>query len=137
MNSLTSNPPEWDKQPCPYCGGTVIYVSNAMIYHGRQFGNGMCYVCAKCKASVGVHGRSATRQPLGILATEDMKNLKVGCHTMFDLAWKSGAIKRGDAYKIFAKKMNIPARQCHFGWFVKSDLERALKLLQEGKWWEQ
>lgn len=66
MESLTSNPPQWGQLPCPYCGGKVIYATNARIYHGRIYGNGKCYFCTHCRVSVGVHGKHATRRHIDI-----------------------------------------------------------------------
>ncbi len=39
---------------CRYCGSPVVFTSNAEIY-GKEYGNGKCYLCRKCKAFVGVH----------------------------------------------------------------------------------
>ena len=39
---------------CRYCGSPVVFTSNAEIY-GKEYGNGKCFLCRKCKAYVGVH----------------------------------------------------------------------------------
>ena len=33
---------------CNLCGGKVILCSNARIYHGREYGSGLCYYCLDC-----------------------------------------------------------------------------------------
>ena len=143
MKSLTENPIEWDKEPCPYCGGKVIYTSNAYIYHGRTYGNGMCYVCTNCKASVGVHSENgkghsknskASRRPLGILATQEMKPKKTLLHNRFDNYWQNQGYSRGHMYATLAKAMGIPHKQCHFGWFIDEDLDKANRVLED---WEE
>lgn len=137
IESLSSNPPQWDQYPCPYCGGEVKYVSNAEIYHGKKFGNGMCYLCTNCSASVGVHGEvePLKKRPLGILATHEMKMMKMECHRRFDYPWHTGKMRRGTCYKRLANLMKIEPSRCHFGWFNAADLERALKILNTENWW--
>ena len=34
---------------CRYCGNPVVFTSNAEIY-GKEYGNGKCFLCRKCKA---------------------------------------------------------------------------------------
>lgn len=136
MESLTSNPPQWDQLPCPYCGGKVIYATNARIYHGRIYGNGKCYFCTHYRVSVGVHGKHATRRPLGMLANERMRSLKQACHSLFDPVWRYQPIHRGSCYRMLANKMQINVKQCHFGWFNEEDLARALAILQDPDWWK-
>ncbi|MNO23023.1 hypothetical protein D3C76_128150 [compost metagenome] len=127
-----------DKYPipvsCPYCGGSVIYTSNATIY-GREYGNGRCYKCTSCDAYVGVHNR--TRIPLGRLANRELRELKKECHALFDPVWKLNKnIKREHAYGRLANVLDIPSNECHFGWFDKDLLIRALEILQQPGWYK-
>lgn len=122
-----------DKYPvpkiCPYCGNDVVLTSNAELY-GREYGNGKCYLCRNCKASVGVHPDLVT--PLGRLADKELKDLKMKCHELFDPYWKNKKMYRHECYKILAREMGIDAKECHFGWFDKGMLLRALSILQRG-----
>lgn len=137
IESLTEPPKHWNKYPCPYCGGKVIFTSNAYIYHGKTYGNGKCYVCTNCRTSCGVHGKPVpTKRPLGILATDEMKQLKQQCHSKFDEVWRDHKLKRGACYKRLAKLMNIKPQQCHFGWFNVDDLKRANAILSDKGWFE-
>lgn len=141
MESLTKKPPYWDEFPCPYCGGNVIFTTNARIYHGREYGNGKCYLCIQCEASVGVqgcgkNGKKPTRRPLGVLADTRMKSLKQACHSLFDPVWRYQPVHRGDCYRKLAVKMHIRAKHCHFGWFNETDLNKALAILKEPDWWQ-
>ena len=114
---------------CPYCPGTVILTSNDYIY-GRLYerhGNSNIYVCTGCKASVGTHYDGRT--PLGRMANAELKALKMTAHTLFDPMWKSGRMKRKQAYNDLAKKLGIPVRECHFGWFDKPMLLKAIQIL--------
>lgn len=136
MKSLVKKPNPWNEKPCPYCGGKVIYTDNSRIYHGRTYGNGKCFVCINCGASVGVHGDCPpSHKPLGLLATPQMKHLKMSCHNLFDRVWRRRLKSRGECYRILAKKMGIPVKQCHFGWFNETDLKRVIKILNDSDWW--
>jgi len=67
---------------------------------------------------------------LGILADGRLKNLKVQCHDLFDYFWKSNKMSRAQAYVEMAARLNIPADECHFGWFDEEMLLRAKEILK-------
>jgi len=118
---------------CIYCGADVIFTSNAAVY-GSEYGNGKCYKCTRCDAFVGVHTK--TDIPLGILANKELRELKKQCHALFDPVWKEqNNMQRGQAYRILAKKLDIPVEQCHFGWFGKETLEKCVKIMNAEKWY--
>lgn len=120
-------------EQCPYCGSAVVYMSNARIY-GREFGNGRCYACTQCDAYVGVH--TGTQIPLGRLANRELRELKKECHALFDPVWKQNKnIKREHAYGRLANVLGIPHRECHFGWFDKTQLLRAREILSVPGWY--
>jgi hypothetical protein len=112
---------------CPYCSSKVIYTNNKEVY-GRKFGNGKCYKCTNCDSYVGVH--NGTNIPLGRLANRELRKLKKDAHALFDPQWKNGNKKREHAYRDLAKKLGIPTKECHFGWFDKPMLEKAISILQ-------
>jgi hypothetical protein len=114
-------------ETCEYCGSPVIFGSNALIY-GKEYGNGRCYKCTGCDAYVGVH--TGTRIPLGRLATKELRELKKRAHSLFDPLWKAGGLSRGAAYSKLAIDLGIPASECHFGWFDKPTLGRAIRILE-------
>lgn len=113
-------------ETCSYCNSKVIYTSNKEIY-GKKFGNGKCYKCTECDAYVGVH--DGTNIPLGRIANKELRTLKKKAHALFDPIWKNGEKKRGEAYGDLAKKLGIPKKECHFGWFDKEMLEKAIEVL--------
>ena len=121
---------------CIYCGAQVIFTSNAEVY-GREYGNGKCYRCTKCDSYVGVH--DGTNIPLGRLANKEIRALKVQCHNLFDPAWKGSQkhLRRGEAYKLLARELGIPAKECHFGWFDKDMLLRCMEILKNPKWYAE
>lgn len=112
---------------CNLCGGKVEYISNDKIY-GRKYGSGFCYHCKECGAYVGTH-KHRPHIALGILADAELRELKKQCHDIFDCQWKSGKIKRKKAYENLAEKLEIPVAECHFGWFDKPMLEKAIEIL--------
>lgn len=119
---------------CIYCGATVIYTTNAEIY-GREYGNGKCYKCTACDAYVGVH--AGTHIPLGRLANKELRTLKKECHTLFDPSWKNNRhLSREKAYGRLATLLDIPTKECHFGWFDKATLCRAKAILSKPGWYK-
>lgn len=142
MKSLTKEPPEWDKLPCQHCGGKVVYAPNSNIYHGKSYGNGMCYYCTKCFSMCGVHSKpndyaTPSRRPLGLLATKTMRQKKMKCHELFDTVWRNKKLcKRQMCYKKLATRMGIPKKQCHFGWFNEARLDQALDVLKDHDWYK-
>lgn len=130
MRKIKHGVPPFDMTVCPYCGSHVILTSNSAIY-GREYGNGKCYKCTKCDAYVGVH--TGTRIPLGRLANKELRELKKKCHALFDPMWKSGEKSRGECYRWLSGKLQIPLRECHFGWFDKEQLLQSLNILEGRK----
>lgn len=122
---------KFEPQPtkCHFCGGEVIFTTNDKIY-GKIYGNGMCYLCTKCGAYVGVHDNSKTA--LGILSNKEMKEWKIKCHDLFDKQWGSGKYNRNYLYKKLAGQMNIERSHCHFGHFDLEELKKAYYLIS--KW---
>ena len=116
---------------CDVCGSTNIrYTSNAEIYHGKQYGNGYCYLCDNCKSSVGIHN-TKSKIPLGRFATKEMKRLKMECHKKFDVFWKEKGFKRKDCYGYLAKQLGLHLRETHFGWFDTDYLLKALNIINK------
>lgn len=119
---------------CNICGKkTVIYTSNKVIY-GKEYGSGKCYYCTNCGAYVGTH-KPRPDEALGLLATKEMRDMKMRCHDLFDAMWRNIENKkeqhkaRNKAYKRLARELNIPVEECHFGWFDMNMLTKAYNIL--------
>jgi hypothetical protein len=112
---------------CNLCGGKVIYTTNDKIY-GRRYGSGYCYLCTNCRAYVGTH-KPRPKEAFGILANEEMRNLKKLCHSIFDNLWKTPQ-ERITKYKLLAQKMGIEEKNCHFGYFDLYLLNKAYEILK-------
>ena len=134
-----------DLQPkiCNICNGKVEYITNDKIY-GKKYGSGYCYYCKNCGAYVGTH-KPRPKEALGLLANEEMRNWKMWCHNLFDVLWKGGRIydkehnkvkeikpkmTRSKAYYKLATEMNIPMKECHFGYFNVKQLKQAYAILK-------
>ena len=113
---------------CNICGGKVEYITNDKIY-GRRYGSGYCYHCTKCGAYVGTH-KSRPRIAIGILANKDRREMKMACHEAFDALWDTSK-KRKRLYKKLAKRLNIDAADCHFGYFDLDMLNSAYIIITE------
>lgn len=117
---------------CNLCGGRVILCSNARIYHGREYGSGLCYYCLKCGAYVGTH-KPRPKEAMGLLADEPMRRGKKMCHDLFDPLWrekKKANHKWNSAYRWLAGEMGIPVEDCHFGYFDIHQLRQAYRILK-------
>ena len=121
-----------NKQPkqCNLCGSKVVYITNDKIY-GFKYGSGEAYLCTECKAYVGTH-KPRPREALGILSNEEMRNLKIKCHDIFDSMWRTGK-ERKDLYEKLASELHIPVRECHFGYFDLERLKRAYEIVRGWK----
>lgn len=113
---------------CNLCGGKVEFIDNSLIY-GKSYGSGKAYRCTKCGAYVGTH-KNNPHCPLGILADEEMQDLRRLCHALFDSMWSNGK-ERSQEYKKLADKLGISYKKCHFGMFDKEMLKKAINILKE------
>ena len=53
---------------CNLCGGEVILCSNARVYHGREYGSGLCCYCLGCGAYAGTH-KPRPQEAMGLLGS--------------------------------------------------------------------
>ena len=113
---------------CNICRGKVEYIPIERIY-GRSYGSGWCYRCTQCGAYVGTHINNP-KKPLGILANENMRELRKMCHAVFDKRWNT-AKERSKAYADLADKLGIKVEDCHFAMFDEEMLRKALLVLLE------
>lgn len=122
---------ELQPKVCNICKkDTVIYASNSIIY-GKEYGSGKCYYCTNCGSYVGTHKPRPT-EAMGLLATKEMRDMKMKCHDLFDATWKNEKERhkaRKASYERLAKDLNIPVDECHFGWFDMDMLIKAYDIL--------
>lgn len=118
---------------CNICSGTSVRSARNSEIYGREYGNGMCFICDDCGAFVGCHPDG---KPLGILANKEMRELKKQCHALFDPVWKDKKLlKRNEVYYRLSKRLGIEQKDCHFGHFDIPMLEKALEVLRVQYWY--
>lgn len=116
--------------PCP-CGKEALwYPDSKHIYGGRDYGP--MYYCKECGARVGVHkvGKKPWQNPLGTPAGAKLRRLRGEAHALFDPFWQNGIYKRNEAYRRLAKKLGIPAEDCHIGMFDEEMCKRVIDLIR-------
>lgn len=95
-----------------YCTGCEKYVSarltngEEMYPHRKDLYALPFWVCPDCPAFVGCHHKtSQPTRPLGVLATQKLKDERKKIHAVLDPLWKSGLIPRAKAYAYVSKKL--------------------------------
>ena len=112
---------------CPYCGKKAEWTSNDVVY-GRKYGKSwMCYYCWECDAYVGCHQN--TKLPLGTMANKELRTLRMECHALFDPLWKSGQMKRRDAYRYLFKNTGVK----HIAWANEEECQKIISFLKDSK----
>lgn len=117
-------------ETCRFCQSHVHYVNNKEIY-GRSYGRWpYAYLCSnkECGAFVGVHPN--TQIPMGTLADAATRAARKEAHSVFDQIWKTNLMKRGEAYKWLAKRLDIEKWRCHIAWFDTVTCKRVVKVCQ-------
>ena len=110
-----------------YCGADAVLRSNAVLYNGKQYGNGWAYVCSrfpKCRGSVGTHPDG---RPLGTIADDDTKEWRKKAHAVVDPLWKSGKYKRGVVYAKLSKEFG---KQVHIGEATVEDCKKIVNAIE-------
>lgn len=87
--------------------------------------------CPCGSALVGCHPGTIT--PLGTPADKDTRRARMAAHDAFDPLWKSKTLRRTEAYKRLASKLNIRAEDCHIGLFDIATCLRVQMLVMTGE----
>tara|TARA_R110000868_G_scaffold156404_1_gene383238 strand:- start:191 stop:577 length:387 start_codon:yes stop_codon:yes gene_type:complete len=66
------------------------------------------WICDTCKNFVGTHHKSTNpTKPLGVIATPEIKKLRILIHSKLDKIWKEKIMTRKKVYKKISDKMNF------------------------------
>lgn len=115
---------------CDYCERPPRLLTGAELYpHRPDLAHRYFYRCDQCDAQVGCHPGST--RPLGSLANAGLRKARMEAHAEFDALWKSGAMKRGDAYSWIAKELGLHIHDTHIGSFDESTCRRVVKACRE------
>jgi hypothetical protein len=85
---------------------------------------------------VGTHKQSPTHAPLGRLAKEPLRRLKIEAHALFNPLWRAAMKHRGwsqlkartTAYAWLASEMKIPSGKCHIGYFDEDQTKLVIEI---------
>ena len=109
---------------CQYCNNPSKLVIGKELYpHRPDLYSLKFWQCKPCNAYVGCHKDS--NRPKGSLANKPTREARKRAHAAFDPLWKSGQMKRGEAYKWLSEKLG---KQIHIG---ESDVEMCNKVISE------
>ena len=119
--------------PTCYCGSPSHLDSNVKIYNGKEYGNGMVWLCDRfpeCRGSVGCHPDS---RPLGTIADEATKEARKRVHAVIDPLWQvqtRGKQKaRGSVYGYISEVTGI--KPYHTGSLTEEQCELVLEKVKE------
>jgi len=107
---------------CPDCPGTLTLRTDSA---GR-----LAYLCTRkgCRGRLGAHQESG--EPLGTPADARTRGLRKDAHEVFDRIWKTGKMKRKEAYAWLRKKLELDPDKGHISMFNAEQckhLERAVR----------
>lgn len=120
-----------EKPICPYCGAAAVLRDSIVIYRVRSYG--MIWICFPCNAYVGCHKNSKDHAPLGRLANAELREWKMKAHAVFDPLWKTGTMKRKEAYKHLAGLLGISPGDTHIGMFDVDMCKKVIEVLKDGQ----
>lgn len=107
---------------CRYCGGPLGWVTGKTVYPHRPDLHGRTFVmCEPCWAYVGCH--PGTDRPLGSVADAELRRWRMRAHAAFDWTWRSGRMRRGEAYGWLAQELGLPRERCHIGGFEREECQ--------------
>lgn len=92
---------------------------------------GLFYGCStypKCKAA---HGAHPDGRPLGIPADKPTKDARIKAHEAFDQLWKSGRMRRGDAYRWLQTVLGLDKDSAHIGRFTIEQCNQLIEAVQK------
>ena len=124
---------------CSYCSLPAQLVNGNVLYpHRDDLGHKLFWQCAPCDAYVGCHppagpdglgGQGDGTVPLGRLANAELRRAKNAAHAAFDPLWRSGRLKRHQAYGWLAKQMGLNKSRCHIGEFDLVQCKQVLEVV--------
>lgn len=94
---------------CCNCDRVVLaekITGGAAYPHRRDLSHLFFWQCPACFNFVGTH-RGKKARPLGVIATDEMKRMRVSIHKTIDPIWQTGAMARSQVYKKMAEYLDI------------------------------
>jgi len=101
---------------CGDCGFPMRLGSSLLARSGKT------YTCIRCGS---IHGADPDGNPAGIPGNKDTRMWRIKAHDAFDQLWKSGMMRRPQAYAWLRKVMDLKGHEAHIGTF---DIEQCRRL---------
>lgn len=118
------------KRFCPYCQSKCKVQDSSVIY-GRSYGPVLiCTRFPACDSYVGCHRNG---RPLGTLANAELRRFRNAAHAAFDPIWKTGRMRRQEAYAWLAKRLGIDKYECHIAMFDLDMCGKVIEICREEK----
>lgn len=119
---------------CPYCTEPAVLVDSKVVT-SNSFGTKV-WLCQPCKAWVWVHPGAETNAPMGRLANEELRCLKVRAQVVFNQMWHRGRsllgvtadAARKAAYHWLAEQMGISVRNCQIGFLDEEQTKQVIEI---------
>ena len=117
----------------PVCELHELEAKLTKTIYGHQW---VCQMSPYCDARVGCH--PGTKEPLGTLATSEVREARIGAHAAFDALWKR-KIDRGNCtphmartagYRWLAGQLGIPEDRCHIAMFDAHTCRQVVRLCE-------
>jgi hypothetical protein len=115
-----------DLRQCLECGLLAKSVSGKRIYPHRADLYVRRFWLCDCGAYVGSH--QGNGEPLGHPVGAEGRKARNAAHAAFDPLWKSGRMRRSDAYKWLADQLGQPAGQTHISWMTAEQARRVVTI---------
>lgn len=110
------------KGACPECGSDMV------LRYTLKFGGRYFYGCSEYPICNAIHGcHQDSKKPFGIPADKETKQWRIKAHKSFDWLWKSGNMKRAEAYKWMQLSLGLSSKKAHIGMF---DLNQCRQLIE-------
>ena len=120
---------------CPKCGKFAKLIPRVEL--GKHFSEGMVYACSNypdCDTYVGCH--PGTDRPLGTMAGQSLRSVRVKAHRAFDWAWKSKRLSRTEAYGLMADILELPDRLSHIAMLDKDQCRKVIDAFNSFRPWK-
>ncbi len=109
---------------CIECAKIAKKVEGSQVYPHRADLHSQTYWLCECGAYCGSHAES--EEPLGYPAGPITRQARRSAHAAFDPLWKTGRIKRKQAYMWLSAVMGLHKDACHIGMMTTEQASRVV-----------
>jgi len=121
-----------ERLTCPYCDRDAKLVRGNVIYpHRPDLAPKWFYQCVPCDAYVGCHPKTTT--PLGRPANARLRRARNAAHAAFDPLWRSGEMRRTEAYAWLSEAIGLSRSNCHVGMMDEAQCAAVVAACRERK----